>query len=82
MVSSHAEVALNRSLPVVLDVPWRLLNRLNGVALDGLEAGRSAQIWESWPPILLTGVAMGLVFWRARRSEDERPPLFCSVSPW
>ena len=69
VVSSHAEVALNRSLPVVLDVPWRLLNRLNGVALDGLEAGRGARnLGELAPDItdrrghgtgLLEGSALG-----------------------
>jgi hypothetical protein len=64
LLSSHADGQESAGNPTLAGGIWRILNRLNGAALDGLDAGRSTELWESLPPVLLTATALGVVLWK------------------
>lgn len=71
VVGAHAEGAAPTALPVILDVPVRVLSRLCGALLLGYPAGRNLDPWEAGPPVLFT-LAAGLVVAtsvRRRRSD-------------
>ena len=80
LVAAHAEAAAPSSLPLPLDVAFRLLNRFFGSALGGFAAGRVDAAWESLPPIAL-GVALLLgASGRARGSPERRAATLVSAA--
>ena len=78
VVSAHAEGAAPTDLPVVLDVPVKVLARVCGAFLLGYPAGRNLDLWEALPAVLWTlaaGLVLGVAWARGRASSLGRASL-------